>query len=660
MPTGQRQHLLEEAYRLAESGLEPAAYFQALLPILLAGADARGAILWSSNGHNSQLEASAGAPAEIAPDAQQALLHFVAQQPKPLLLPPGGTVHSGTAINPTNDVLVIVPVLVEQRLVGFHQIHRDPAAPTPLGEVLPFLVAVAHQASVFDRNWRLRVLGKQQGLCLQLEEFARQLHQLDFERVAYVLANEGRRLIGGDRLSVLERRRGRGKITAVSGADVIAPRSRQMVQLAQLGQAVMHWRETLDFQGAPDEGLPQTVIDALDAYLEANACKRLMVLPLRDSEDETRPARFALVLELFESTPESDAVAERLRVVGRQAGLALANARMHRVVPLRRVWQKLAEWSDAPARAYVSAAVVAAAMIAFVLAATCLPYPLRLTAEGRLLPCQRRFVYSPVEAQVVRFEPGIAPGSRVAEGQPLALMYDVQLELKQIHLEQEIAGLQEESLLLAAQEAAARTEGERATYAAEKKQKELLRDHKRAELHALAGRARADEAHPGHFWLTAPVTGTVFSNDFREKFSGRSVRSSEALLRLGDPHGPWEVELRLPQQEVGPILQAFERGASELNVDLQLASSPTRVFRGKLVREKVGREALAEQPGEPSTVRALVRIDGPDILPSERVPVALLFAGAEVHARVCCGRRAIARALLHDVWNFLHEKVLLY
>ena len=151
--------------------------------------------------------------------------------------------------------------------------------------------------------------------------------------------------------------------------------------------------------------------------------------------------------------------------------------------------------------------------------------------------------------------------------------------------------------------------------------------------------------------------GTVCN--FRETLTGRSVRSSDPLLRIGDSGSGWEVELRLPQPEVGPILEAFEGDTRDLDVEMRLVSSPTRVFRGKLARDKVGREAVVDQNGEASAVRAFVRLDGADIPAEDRVPMALLLAGAEVHTRICCGRRPILHALFHDVWNFLHEKAFL-
>ena len=59
-------------------------------------------------------------------------------------------------------------------------------------------------------------------------------------------------------------------------------------------------------------------------------------------------------------------------------------------------------------------------------------------------------------------------------------------------------------------------------------------------------------------------------------------------------------------------------------------------------------------------VRASVRIDGPDIPESERLPRELLVTGSEVHAKVRCGTCRAGYALFYGVWEFVYEKVLFW
>jgi hypothetical protein len=147
--------------------------------------------------------------------------------------------------------------------------------------------------------------------------------------------------------------------------------------------------------------------------------------------------------------------------------------------------------------------------------------------------------------------------------------------------------------------------------------------------------------------------------------TNRQVKPSEPLLRLGDRQGPWEIELKIPHKHLGQVLQAFEHldPDTELDVDLLLTSVPTQVFKGKLHRSKLGGEATPnkEDPAEAEPVLlASVRIEGPDLAESDRIPEAWLVPGTEVHARIRCGQHRLGYALFYGVWDFLYEKVVFF
>jgi hypothetical protein len=365
-----------------------------------------------------------------------------------------------------------------------------------------------------------------------------------------------------------------------------------------------------------------------------------------------------LVLECFEPNAIPEPLLARLEVVGRHARAALHNAAVYRRVPLRGLWQFVAD-RRLPGGALGLFATVT--VIGMLVALVGLPYPLKMEASGQLLPRERRWLYAPVEGEVIRFEQGVQPGATVSDGQALLLMHDTQLEIKLAQLASDIASAQDEIANLTAQQNTTHSESDRATAGAEKKQKEFLRNSRLAELKSLRERTHADESRPGWFWLTAPMSGTVLTWDFRERWTSRFVKPSEPLLRLGAKDHGWEVELKIPHQHLAAILEAFAaQPEAELDVDLLLLSTPTRTFRGKLARNQLAAEAStdAESSDAAPMVRASVRIDGPGIAVDERIPHDLLVPGTEVHGKVRCGPHRLGYALFHGVWEFLYEKVL--
>ena len=498
----------------------------------------------------------------------------------------------------------------------------------------------------------------------RLEAFARQVHaSLDPTEVAFMVANEGRQLVGCDRLSVGLRRGRRPVVEAVSGTDVVEKQSTLVQRMRRLFECVLAWGERLVYTGSRDDGLPPAILDALDDYLAVSPSKLLAVVPLRDGREHGRGPRSALLMECFHPTTAPEPLVARLEVVGRHAASALYNAGEYHRIPLAWIWKPLARVQEGlGGKASALALFAGVAVAALATALVRVPFPLKMEARGQLLPEVRRWVYAPVEGQVVRFEEGVQPGRPVAEGQPLALLYDVQLELKLGELAGEIAGAQQAVEALARQEAEAATEAERLRFSAEKKQKEYLRDRKALESKALRERVHADDSRPGHFWLKAPLAGTLLNGDFRENLCNRLVKPSEPLLRIGDKARPWEVEIKIPQQAIRPILRAFpaEDPESELDVDLMLLTAPTRTFKGKLPRARIAAQACPnrEDANHPQPiVLASVRLDGPGIAEADRVPADLFLTGTDVHAKVRCGERPLGYVLFHGLWEFLHEKV---
>jgi len=503
----------------------------------------------------------------------------------------------------------------------------------------------------------------------QLDAFAQRIHgSLHPTEVAYLVANEGRQLIGGDRLSVAVRRGRQAAVAAVSGVETVDQRSNLVRRLRRLCDRVLAWGETPVYRGVPDQSLPPEVLRDLDAYLEESHSKFLAIRPLRDEREEKLPGppRSALVLEAFGSAASPEQLLSRLEVIGRHATSALYNAITYRQIPLRFLWQPLARVQvglGGKTRAIVAGILAAVLVLLGVL--IFVPYPLKMSAKGQLLPEERRWIYSPVEGQVIRFEEGVQPSSRVTENQSLVLMYDVQLETKLVQLTHETAALQQDVEALTKQFNAATTEQDRLRYSSDKKQKEGLRDRKFWELRTLKARTHSDDARPGFFSLKSPVSGTVLNWDFRETLTNRQVKPSEPLLRIGDKDKRWEVELKIPQKHMGQIVQGFDASNpnAELDVDLLVVSAPTQTFKGKLARRRLAGEASPNREDtndNESFVAATVRIDGPDIAADDRIPRELLISGTEVHAKVRCGKHAMGYSLFYGVWEFLYEKVIFF
>jgi hypothetical protein len=688
----QISRLREEVARLSESDLTPANYYGEFLMRVLSALAAPAGAVWLRTPHgNLQLQyqiqmQQVGLDAtEESRQSHDELLRQAAQQGRPVYLPPqsSGPKSDGpgpVAGNPTNYLLLLVPILMGNQVAGLVEVWQaSDRHPSAIQGFMQFLVHMAELASRYMRNRLLGEMTGQQQLWTQLETFSRQIHgSLNPMEVAYLIANEGRRLVDCDRVSIAIRQGKRTRIEAISGADVVEKRSNLVQRMRALAEAVLIWGEKLVYSGSKDDSLPPDVLSALDAYLEESSSKLLVVLPLRDEREEEskKPPRSALVMECFEPAESSEQMIARMEVVGRHSAPALYNAVEHRRIPFRFVWAPLAKIQEGlggKARAIVAGIVVGLAILVAVL--IIVPYPLKMDANGQFLPVTRRWVYSPVPGRVDHFE--VKPGDMVGPDDIVIVMDDFNLHMKLIQLEEDIAKAQGQLAELDREYTEARAadkpriDQERATQKATRYAKEQERD-------ALVRRTNADRARPGRFWLKSPpfpedlssngdpLQWTVLNADFQETLTNREVKPSDPLLRLGYKEGPWEIELKIPQKHIGQVLQAFEtEGKEELDVDLLLRSQPTKVYKGKLARDKIAGEANPNKDdnneAEP-VVLAWVRIDGEDIAKEDQIPLdpKQRVTGTEVHAKIRCGKHAMGYSLFYGVWEFIYEKVVFF
>lgn len=676
----QINRLVEEVAKLSEQDLAPAEYYGEFLQRVLSAVAAPAGAVWvrTSQGH-LQLQYQVNMrqvgldQSEEARQTHGELLRQAAQMARPALVPPRsgtGQAEEGKPApgNPTDYVILLAPIIVDKVVQGLVEIWQEAdRSPDAQRGFLQFLVKMAELAASYTRNHQLRHMVGQQQVWAQLEAFTRQIHSsLNPMEVAYLVANEGRRLVECDRISIGIRRGRKTHIEAISGADVVEKRSNLVRLMARLMERVLRWGEKLIYKGEKDDSLPPDVLRALDEYLAESASKLLVILPLKDERetDSKKPARSGMLMECFDPQGAPEALIARLEVVGRHATSALYNAAEHRRIPLRFLWSPLARLQEGlGGKARAVGLSVAAALAALTAALIWVPYPLKMDATGQFLPQERRWVYSPWPGQILEFR--VEPGSAVREGDPLIRLRDTdQLANRILQIQGEIRAAQENQRTKLKEETTARDPAELARIQTELIREKIVEEQKRRELADLQARTNANPDMPGEFEVKAPMTGTILNRDFRERLTNSQVKPDQPLLRIGNKAGPWEIELKIPQKHIGQVLQAYSHlQTDELEVDLLVLSEPTRTFKGKLHRRDLAGEAIPNRDdnneSEP-VVLASVRIDGDDITEADRIPDKLKLTGTEVHAKIRCGEHALGYSLFYGVWEFFYEKVVFF
>jgi multidrug efflux pump subunit AcrA (membrane-fusion protein) len=664
------QGLVQEIAELSRSDISPAEFYNAMLNKVVSALAAPGGAVWTAAdaggmqlAYQINLQQTGLIENQVGQQQHGRLLRQVLLGSDGALIAP----HSGAgeisdsdeeaAANPTDFLLVLAPMRNDQGPQGVLEVFQRPGARiTTQRGYLRFLLQVCEFAGDFLKAGRLRHLSDKQSLWEQLETFTRSAHEkLDVRQTAYTIANEGRRLIGCDRVSVAIRRGGRCPIESVSGQDTFDKRSNVTVMLGRLAAAVVKTGEDVWFTGDTSDLAPQ-VEAALDSYVDESHTKAIAVLPLTEPRDEEAkfaedeepdPARVigALIVEQMVDSRTPDGFLHRVEVVRTHSATALTNALEYEGLFLMPLWRflgkgtKLFRGRTLPKSLAVTAAIIAA--IAFL----CFyPAELKLQGDGRLRPKVRKSVWAEVDGEVQQVN---------VEHDQHVTQNEVLLVQRSRDLEKEIASAEGELNKNAANLLSAKGElidNDDLT--------ETERSQRQREVTELIEKIKSLKTQLGllnqkkeKLQIRSPIDGRVVTWNVLEQLLDRPVKQGDKLLEIADPTKDWELEVTMPEKRMGHIAEAAARTKEPLPVTFFLATNPSKEFHGTVDEVELSAEVRGE---EGNTVLVRVAFDQQDF----RNAVTDPKIGASATAKIHCGERAIGYVWFHDLVDFIRAKIL--
>ncbi|MEZ6065390.1 MAG: HlyD family efflux transporter periplasmic adaptor subunit [Planctomycetaceae bacterium] len=491
----------------------------------------------------------------------------------------------------------------------------------------------------------------------RFEQFVLQLQRsLDLREVSAIAVNDTRYLLGCDRVSIVTRHGPRARVLAISGQDDVQPRANQTKALARLADAVMIADEPITYRGTLDRVAP-TLEEPLADYLVESRSRMVHLVPMReiaalprheDRQHDERPVADprrvigCLVIEQSTAGRPRPGLLERSELLAEHVAAALANARRHESVFLLPLWRGLGRgigWFRGR-RLWIAAALVLGLM-SVAAALTLIPWVYRVEAKGQALPVTRHGLFAPRDAEVEAVL--VESNQRVTAGTPLVRLDSAELDQRRAELVGEVARLAEEALNLRREQDEARRMGDR-------EGEQLAYTRARQARIDLAARQRElaivdDEL--ARLVVTAPADGVVATFGLRELLSDRPVSRGELLMEVMDDRGEWRLELHVPEHRMGHLLAAHAAESSgRLPVEYTPATDSRLTLKAVLADIAT---RVSEQGEDGSVVRVYATID-PDDLPGRRI-------GAEVDARILCGRKSLFYCLFGDVVEFVQRRV---
>ncbi|MEM9828652.1 MAG: hemolysin D, partial [Planctomycetota bacterium] len=569
--------LVNEIAALAKSDSTAEEFYPEFLSRIITALAAHGGAVWLMD-EDKQLRLQYQINAEpsiLADDTEDAVRHSrliqrVAAAGQSMLVPPySGTTDDEGQGNPTRYLLVLGSLQHDGQQDGLIEVFQRPdTAPETQRGYLRFLQQMSELAVEWLRGKKLRTLGDRQTLWQQADSFARATHEsLDLKETAHIVANEGRRLIGCDRVSVAMKRGRKCRVTAVSGQDTIENRSNIVSALDKLATRVVAAGEPLWHDGS-EMDLPPQIEDALEEYVDESYGRHIAVLPLREPErrlgrdtdagaagaidrDNAHRGEIigALIVEQIESAIPTEIFKQRTDLVYEHGTRAIANSRSHSNLFLMPLWRALgrASWV-VRARTLPKTLAVCAAIVGLILALTLIQKDFTLQADGTVSPSAQRQVFANIDGEVVEVMDGAEHGSRVTAGQTLVVLRNIDLEQQLTEVEGEIQTTLKEQIRNVAQQKQIRTleAAQAAAVLSESEEIKVRLETLRKKL-ALLDERRKDLV------VKSPIDGVVLSWDVEKTLRSRPVMTGQVLLEIADYSQPLQLKLKLPEKREGHL-----------------------------------------------------------------------------------------------------------
>ncbi len=669
--------LVNEIAQLSKSDVAPPEFYSGFLPRVVSALAAVGGAVWTMEDQGRlnlayQMNFTETGLRESEENLAQhgRLLQKVVTGGEGTLIPPrSGSGENGDAANTTDFLLVMGPLRTELEVVGVVEIFQRPdAGPQTQKGYLRFLLQMCDLASDYLNTKQLRHFSDRQALWTQLEDFARAIHNsLDPRETAFTIANEARRLIECDRVSVAIRRGKKCRIEAVSGQDVVDKRSNTVQLLGKLATAVVAGEEPVWYTGDTSNMAPQ-IEDAVQEYVDDSHSKMVAVLPLArphaDEEDESDPNKKepvpspigALIVEQIEDSRPAPKMIQRVQVVASHSSTALANALEHHNLFLMPVWKALgrATWV-VRARTLPKTLLIAGAVVLVLLALVLVPWEFKLHCKGTVEPVERRDVFANVAGEVQSLNQKLVENDpddfdseklKVQAGEPLVTLRNTSLAIEMEKVSGELLANAEliatvEQELLQTRQISVEDQARLAGQLSELQEKDL----------SLKAQQKLLVRQMEDLEVRSPITGQVVTWKTYNQLISRPVERGQVLMQLANTDGQWHLELQMPEDRMGFIGRARNQAktqdpAADLVVEYVLMTDPGKTHYGRIKEIHPSAELHGEAG---NTVLIKVAVDKSDFQPEQLRP------GATVKAKVLCGRRAVGFVWFHDLIAWLQQ-----
>ena len=514
-----------------------------------------------------------------------------------------------------------------------------------------FLIQLILDASLpfFDSQFTRELLVERR-FDRQFQDFCRELHvDPTIATTPATIATEFQRLFQTDRNWVLMPSGSRWRVKAAGGIPSFQRRSAVIRKLEKLVALTVRTKQPFRWSaGQSTSNLLPRVLRAFDQYLDEVHVVAIRIEPLLQPDarevadgEPTRARVIGIVVCEWFQPAEQTFEESRWKAARQQAAIAIQNASDWSRAPIARLlrnWRRTRSWKFVAG--WGTAITVIGVAVVF---GASMPMEFTIDAMGELHPVRQRHVFA-TTAGIVR-KIAATTGAEVSEGTTLLELDSPELELE---IRRTGGELQTTEKRIASIEASRLDFGFNApdsasqmnTLAGELKEQRQKLENLRRELELLS--SRRDELK-----IVSPIKGRVVTWDLERQLLQRPVSRGQRLLTVSDTAGPWELELRVNDNDTNDLYNTMQANES-VSLDFVAVTMPERVHSTKL--KSVSNTVEIRSQGDAPSL--LCRADVPDTLGDSAVE------GMSVRGRIHCGQRAAVVVLFTKLWRAVQEHVL--
>ena len=569
---------------------------------------------------------------------------------------------------PTQHQIVVAALQTGSDSVGVVEIFQRAGAPKEARPgYLQFVEQMCGYASKYLERQKKRsetpaIAGAVNPFLLEFGDFVLQMQRtLDVKEVCSTAASDGRLLLNCDRVSVVLKKGRKTFVQAISGQDSVNKRANLVRKMVDLAKAAIAMKEPIVYSGK-NEPLPPQIETPLADFLQESKSRLVIVAPLfesdlliRSKDEDDDPARSraakksdrvigSLVIEQFQSSEPAPQLEERVDLISDHVAAALHNAREHERIYflwVQKLLGRISEWFYG--RKLLKTLGVLSLITIVIASLVFIPWDYRVEGEGRLMPVDQRQVYAQVDGEVVKIH--AEGGARVKAGQLLLELKNPELQAQLTAAESELIEKKEQTVVLNAQIAQARRNPDT--------QDEALRlqgqlAQTTIEIIGLEEQIAILGERQKHLKVYSPIDGVLATFQVEQKLLNRPVKSGETLVEVMDDRGAWRLELEVEEHRMGHFFEGQKKlHTEELPVEYVLATRPEDTYVGTVDTIATRADVAAEKG---SIVEVYTKIEAGD-LPSDRRRI-----GADVRAKINCGKSSLGYVLFGDVVEFIQKQ----